>query len=199
MVKRNWLLITRSGSVRRSIIATKMLEDFALSDDLIRIPTDKESLGYVYVYLNSWIGKALLSKNQYGMTVKHIEPNQVARIPIPFFPDLEKKINNVVCETQKLREGAQSYLSQAEESIYTELNLPRLGSSDKDLDDLSRTVKIFDLNSEALDLRLDVSYHLPVLKKIEHNLNELKIKVVNFGDKISSIFMPPPVSKDLIY
>jgi len=92
-IEENWLLITRSGSIGRCLIVTKPLERYVLSDDLIRIvPKNENNVGYLYAYFNTWMGQAFLTKDQYGSTVKHIEPHHVANIPIPKIPELEEEI-----------------------------------------------------------------------------------------------------------
>jgi len=73
-IKKDWILITRSGTIGRVLIIMKYLENFVLSDDLIRIVPKENNFGYLYAFLNTWIGQTFLTKDQYGATVKHIEP-----------------------------------------------------------------------------------------------------------------------------
>ena len=122
-IEENWLLITRSGTIGRSLITTKLLGNFVLSDDLIRIiPKSSDSIGYLHAYLNTWLGQAFLTKDRYGATVKHIEPHHVTSIPIPFIPEIEEEISQKVLEAHRLREEAQNKFLEAEEMIYSELS-----------------------------------------------------------------------------
>lgn len=194
IIKEGWLLITRSGTIGRTLIATKYLENFVLSDDLIRIvPKENEYYGYLYAYLNTWIGQAFLTKDQYGATVKHIEPHHVANIPIPRIPDLEDKINQKILEAHRLREEAQEFLLKAEEMIYSELGLPKIDEDDVEYfgGELGRLVKAFEVKASELDYRLDASYHVPIIKQIEKNLSESGIKIEILGSKLKKIFIPP--------
>ncbi len=191
-IKKNWLLITRSGTIGRLIIATKYLENFVLSDDLIRVVPKENNYGFLYVYLNTWIGQTFLTKDQYGATVKHIEPHHVANIPIPRIPDLEEEINQKILEAHKLREKAQELLLKAEEMIYSELGLPKINEDDVEYfgGELGRLVKAFDVKASELDYRLDASYHAPILMKIKEYLSSSKYQLAKLGKVIDRIFIP---------
>ncbi len=192
-IKNNWILITRSGTIGRCLITTKLLEQFVLSDDLIRIvQKDQNNVGYLYAYLNTWIGQAFLIKDKYGATVKHIEPHHVASIPIPRIPELEEEINQKIIEAHRLREEAQELLLNAEEMLYSELGLPEIDEDDVEYfgGEKGRIVKSFEIKASDLNLRLDVSYHLPILQQIEENLSKSKFEDMKFGKVIEKIFIP---------
>lgn len=192
-IKHNWILITRSGSIGRCIIATNLLEESVLSDDLIRIvPKNDINLGYLYAYLNTWIGQAFLIKDRYGATVKHIEPHHVANIPVPYIPNLEDEINQKIFQAHSLREEAQELLLKAEEMIYLELGLPEISEDDVEYfgGEKGKVIKTFEIKASELNLRLDVSYHLPILQQIEVNLSKSRFKDTKFGEVIDKIFIP---------
>ncbi|HEC88938.1 MAG TPA: hypothetical protein ENI52_06460 [Thermoplasmata archaeon] len=198
LVKENWLLITRSGTIGRCLISTKYLENFVLSDDLIRIiPNDNRIVGYLYAYLNTWIGQAFLTKDRYGATVKHIEPHHVTNIPTPRIPDLEEEINQKILEAHKLREEAQELLLKAEETIYSALGLPKIDEDDVEYfgGEIGRFVKAFEVKASELDYRLDASYHVPILRLIKKNLKEQenkgKFRLKRLGDGIAKVFDLP--------
>ncbi|MCW3130488.1 MAG: restriction endonuclease subunit S [Methanophagales archaeon] len=192
-IKENWILITRSGSVGRCLITSKPLKRYVLSDDLIRIvPKDETKEGYLYAYLNTWIGQAFLIKDQYGSTVKHIEPHHVANILIPRIPELEEEINQKILEAHRLREEAQELLLKAEDMLYSELGLPEISEEDVEYlgGEEGKIVKSFEIKASELNLRLDASYHLPIIRQIEKNLGEINMDGQVLGNKIS-IFIPP--------
>jgi type I restriction enzyme S subunit len=192
-IKKNWLLITRSGSVGRTLISTELLTEQVLSDDLIRIiPKGDNNIGYLYAYFNTWIGQAFLIKDQYGATVKHIEPHHVSGIPVPYIPDIMGKVNEKILEAHKLREEAQISLIKAEEMIYSALGLPKFNDDDVEYygGEEGRLIKSFELDAKELSLRLDASYHTPILQIINKNLSQAKFKVSNLGSLIDDIFIP---------
>lgn len=204
----NWLLITRSGTVGRNIISTKFLEKYALSDDLIRvIPSKDTAYGYIYAYLNTWMGQAFLSKNKYGSSIKHIEPHHVETIPIPRIQDsdFETKLHRGIQKVYKLREEAQDLLTQAEEKLYSKIglkevdedNVPYIGG------EIGKLVNAFEIDSVQLNNRYDASYHIPIITQIETHLNEADCDVYNLRDYIKKIIIPPrfkrPYVKDPKY
>lgn len=197
-VKKNWLLITRSGSVGRTLITNSLLEKYCISDDIIRFIPKKEHLnilGYIYAWLNTKYGQALLTKNLYGATVKHIEPRHIAELPIPRIPeDKEREIHESIIKAHKLREEAQKMLMEAEELFYKELKLPRL---DEELieyfgGEKGREVKAFTIKSSELEDRLDAGYYVPIFKAIVETLKEKRNYDISYlGSLVENIFIPP--------
>ncbi len=95
------LLVTRSGSVGRCVYVNKTLEEYAVSDDVIRLVLlhDKYS-GYVYAFLRTKVGQALMTTNQYGAVIKHIEPKHLENVPIPIpSTKLREKIHNLIVQS----------------------------------------------------------------------------------------------------
>ena len=132
IVQPNWILITRSGTIGRCLISTDIFKNSVLSDDLIRIIPKKDSnFGYLYAYLNTWMGQAYLTKNQYGATVKHIEPHQIVESPVPRIDEIEKEVHSKIIESFKLREETQHLLIKAENCLYSELKLPIIDETEQ--------------------------------------------------------------------
>jgi len=189
------ILITQSGTPGRCLLVNRLFKDKVVSPNVIRIVPNKEgykAVGYIYAYLNTWIGQAFLTKDQYGATVKHIEPHHVAKIPVPRIPDLEEKINKKILEAHKLREEAQELLLKAEEMIYSELGLPKIDEDDIEYfgGEIGKLVKAFEIKASELDYRLDASYHAPILRKIKECLFLSKYRLIKFGEAIDRIFIP---------
>lgn len=191
-VKENWILITRSGTIGRCLITNRLIEKYVLSDDLIRIAPEDDS-GYLYAYLQTWIGQTFLTKNKYGSTVKHIEPDHVKKIPIPDIPKIKNKLNKDIKKVFQLRLEAQELLIEADKMIYSKLKLPKISeddveywSNDKDY----RKIKAFDIKFSELNLRFDVSYHIPILRNIKNFLNDSKHPNSKLGKVIEDIFIP---------
>ncbi len=195
-VDNKWLIITKSGTIGRILLTNSLYKNFILSPDLIRFVPNEigfKILGYLYAYLNTWIGQAFLTKDQYGATVKHIEPHHVANIPIPRIPDLEEKINEKILEAHKLREEAQELLLNAEEMIYSELGLPKIDEDDVEYfgGEIGRLVKAFEVKASELDYRLDASYHVPIAHLVISNLQKAKSGYIKKLKDIANSFVPP--------
>lgn len=196
-VKSGYLLISQSGTIGRITIATKYLERFIISPNPIRVVVGDNLKGYIYAFLSSWIGQALIKSPQYGITVKHILPHHLYNIPIPRIPDLEEKINQKILKAHKLREEAQELLLKAEEMIYSELGLPKINEDNVEYFDgeIGRLVKAFEVKASELDYRLDASYHAPILRLIKENLerteNGGKFYLKRLGNGIARVFHLP--------
>ena len=193
IVDSGWIFVTQSGSVGRILISTKFMKNVAVSEHVIRvIPLKKTPLGYLYAYLSSKIGQSLLLKNIFGGVVDEIEPNHVGSLPTPRIPELEEEINQKILEAHRLREEAQELLLKAEEMLYSELGLPEIDEDDVEYfgGEKGRIVKSFEIKVSELNLRLDASYHLPILQQIEANLSKSRFKDTKFGNVIDKIFIP---------
>jgi len=192
-IKPDWILVTRSGSVGRVLIANKLLSKAAISEHVIRIvPTPQTPIQYLYAYLNSRIGQPLLIKDIFGGVVDEIEPNHIANIPIPRIPDLEEEINQKILQAHRLREEAQELLLKAEEMIYSELGLPKIDEDDVEYfgGEIGRLVNAFEVKASELDYRLDASYHVPILRKIKEYLSSSKYRLIKLEKVIDRIFIP---------
>ena len=192
-IEKDWILVTRSGSVGRLMISNSILTEFILSDDIIRvIPNSEFPFGYIYAYLNTWIGQAFLTKTNYGGPIKHIEPHHVASIPIPILEeDIMKKVNKKILKAHKMREEAQIKLAKAEELFYQELGLPRIDKDDVKYfgGEAGKKVKAFTVKASELDLRFDASYHMPIIRVVHKNMSD--ISTIMLGKIIERIFIPP--------
>lgn len=190
------ILITQSGSVGRSILVNDLFKGIAISPNTIRyIPKEEyhDKIGYIYAWINTKFGQALITKNLYGITVKHIEPHHIADLPIPRLPEIEDEINNLILKAHKLREEAQRKLLEAEKLFYKELNLPKIDEDSVEYygGEKGKEVKAFTIKASELNDRLDASYHIPLAHKVEKILeNNIKGKV-KLLDEVSHSFVPP--------
>jgi hypothetical protein len=88
MVKQGDILVTRSGTVGRATLAHVAHEDTLISDDLLRVtPNRDEDWGWIYGFLRSPQGRAMMGAAQYGHIIKHLEPSHLEQLPIPMVRD----------------------------------------------------------------------------------------------------------------
>jgi type I restriction enzyme, S subunit len=163
-VKRNWLLVTRSGSVGRVTIANELVSRSAISEHVIRIRTDASTpVGYLHAFLTSKIGKPLIMRNIFGGVVDEIEPRHLSGIPIPRIGSLERMINTRMLEAHNLRIEAQKSLLESQRLLLSELGLPSLEDDGEFLGDTTQAeARAFETKASLLDARLDASYHTPL-------------------------------------
>ena len=61
-VKENTLLVSRSGSIGNTIYVDKVLREFAITEDALRvIPYENKNIGLLYFYFISEYGKSVIS------------------------------------------------------------------------------------------------------------------------------------------
>lgn len=189
-VREGWILASCSGSVGRCVLATKRLEPYFLTHDLIRIVPQIRN-GYLYAFLSSWLGQALLQKDQYGSTVQHLEPHHVESVPVPLLPEAEQQwIHDQVMEAYKLRDEANDLLDKAEELFYNELGLPHFDEN-KALYLEGSKPKAFTVRASELKGRFDASFHVPIAKAAIEQMKQGKYPLVRLGDLAERIFIPP--------
>ena len=202
-VKLGWLLVSASGSVGRLVLATKRLEKYFLTHDLLRIKPSAWPLhGYVYAYLSSWIGQALISKDQYGSAIKHLEPHHLSGVPVPLLPIKEQqKIHDEILRAYMLRDEANELLDKADAILHSELGLPHFDESLVPyLPAPSRPKtnraemphpKAFSIKACELNERFDASYHVPVARTVAKLLNKGLAKPVRLNTLTADIVVAP--------
>jgi len=201
-VRPGWILVTRSGTVGRCVIVGKRLATFAITDDAIRIQAKAAPIGYLYAYLSTWIGQALLRKDEYGGSIKHLEPHHLAGVPVPLLPDGEQQaIHYEIMRAYNLRDEANKLLDEADELLHQELGLPRfdeslvpyLSSSPHPQTHRPEMPhpKAFTVCASGLSDRLDASYHVPIARTAIELLHRGKYTPIHLGRLTDDIRIPP--------
>lgn len=128
MIKKNWILLSCSGTIGNVVFTNNDFEGKIGTHDLIRIiPSDNEvKRGFLFAYLKSRFGYALLTQSGYGGVVKHIDPGQIKDLPIPVFKvEKQNLIHQLIIDAELLREEGTNLLSETDEAFTNELNLDR--------------------------------------------------------------------------
>lgn len=193
-VKKGQLLLTCSGTVGLCAMVGAALDGQVLSHDIIRIDCkDSETTGYLYAFLKTPIGKAVVQTSEYGAVVSHIEPKHLESIPIPRLPGaVKKQIHDLICRSYDLRDEAISLLSEAEKLLYNSLDLPPLADLRPVYFDNSLKLRSYEVNLSQLEKRLDASYHLPIVNAILQRLRVKSSRIAALGEtQISSRIILP--------
>ena len=93
-VEDGWILITCSGSVNLGSVffATDFMTNFFMTHDMIRVvPKDDTLEGYLYAYLDSWVGRSIMLHNEFRVGIDHIEPEQIEDMPVVLPPQEKRK------------------------------------------------------------------------------------------------------------
>jgi type I restriction enzyme S subunit len=203
--KPGWLLVTASGTVGRMVLVTERLSKYFLTHDLIRIvPNESPYGGYLYAYLSSTIGQALIGKDQYGSAIKHLEPHHLAGVPVPLLPEeIQAEIHAKIMRAYALRDEANALLDEADELLHEKLCLPRFDESLVPYLPLPQTPRLpanrpemphpkaFSVKVSEIEDRFDASFHVPVAKTAINLLHKSKYVSVQLGQITADIIVAP--------
>ena len=107
-VNPNQILVTCSGTVGRVILAYRAHTNFAISSDLLRIDVqgDPSVRSYLYVFLRSEFGRAMMEGSGYGSIIKHLRPDHLEEMPVPMVGSIRSSIHEQVEHAFMLRDEA---------------------------------------------------------------------------------------------
>lgn len=92
IVNRDWVLITRSGTIGNVSYIFPVLDRYGATDDAIRVvvkSNSKITSKYLYAFLASKFGKKCIQKDIFGSVIQHINEEQLGNILMPIF-DIDK-------------------------------------------------------------------------------------------------------------
>lgn len=172
IVSEGTLLISRSGTVGRVVVATADLAGAVVTEDAIRVVRhDANYKGLLHAFLLSDAGQFLLTRSKSGSVVEHIYEADVSTLPLPLLPKaLRREMTQLVDEACKLRVKANSLLCEAEEDVQRSCFLPDLQEfGPRPSCDGSAECMTFTASSGERfvpqrgygELRLDATYHEP--------------------------------------
>ena len=133
MIQKDWILLSCSGSIGRTVYTNEDFEGQIGTHDLIRIipNEDKVPSGYLYAFLSSKHGFSLLTQGTYGGVIQHIEPHHIADLPVPLLPDAEQQqIHEQIEEASRLRVEANRALREARGKLLDACQLKPLTTDD---------------------------------------------------------------------
>jgi type I restriction enzyme S subunit len=119
-LQKGMILMTCSGTIGSLAYVNQDFLGAVGSPDLLRIVIDPQLAppGFVFCFLNSNLGKALILKGAYGGVIQHIEIPYIRSIPIPRLEvSIERDIHMLVEQVAKLRGQANTLLEQAKNEI----------------------------------------------------------------------------------
>lgn len=191
-VKEGTILISRSGTIGNLTMVNKTLSRFLVSEHAIRIIA-KESPGYLYSYLSTKTGQALIKGNVYGAVVDQIEPEHLATIEIPNPPnEIKKSIHNKIINSFQHRDMSNELITEAETILIQELKLPTLEKMNPNYYNQEAEFINFSVASNFLENRFDGSYHIPIINSIIDCLldNAEKILPLENNELTQRIILP---------
>ena len=161
-------LVSRSGTIGRMAYVRPEMSGMWATEDAIKIVPDPSLVkpGYLYAFLSGRFGQPLLAGGTYGAIVQHIEPQHVARVPVPLAPeDVQAEVHGLVTEAAAMRTAASAELRAVIREIEEAAGLPPINRwSSVESPDTSL------VRASALGGRMDglfhSSYHRAVLEPL---------------------------------
>jgi type I restriction enzyme S subunit len=204
LVRPGTLLMSRSGTVAIPVLVNKRLARYAATDDAIRISPGNLCPGYLYAFLSTWIGRASVSKSQYGIAVKHLEAHHLISVECPVLPDIEQQaIHLEIQKAYDMRDEANDQLDDADEMLHRALGLPRfdvnlipyLTAHNPGPKKPNRPAmphpKAFSVSALIMGERFDASFHDPVARTAIQWLGKSKFELARLGDLANEIVVAP--------
>jgi len=123
LLKRGWVLITRSGTVGRTCLVWHNFEGYAASEHILRVIPDEGQVdaGYLYAFLSSPYGYEQMVRFRHGSVIDEITDAQLKKVAVPL-PERgkQRQIGDKVrlayekrSEALRLEDKAQEILMQA--------------------------------------------------------------------------------------
>lgn len=134
-VKRDWILVTCSGTLGKIAYTNNNYIDKILTHDLLRVVPNNRTIkrGTVYAFLSSIYGYYQITLSRFGGVVKHINAKQAGDILIPIFPDsLQQQTDDLIASASLLREDASVLLKDAHKMFCEKTGLGHLSTEDYD-------------------------------------------------------------------
>ncbi len=177
------LTLTCSGTVGNVSMVSTTLEDKVFSQNMIRL-CGYTYLGYIYAFLKTKEGRAIITSNNYGAVIKHIDPEHLDNIPIPNAPEfIKKEIHELVIKSYDLRDESNDLIDKAEKILYEELQLKPIEELETEYFDNSVDLRNYTTKLSDLRLRLDGSFHIPVVQAILKQIKKNAKEVMKIGDE----------------
>lgn len=103
-----WILVTCSGTVGNVIISYSAHAHSVISHDLLRvqIEDDPSLRSYVYTFLRTRFGRAMMQGTHYGNVIKHLEVSHLEQIPVPVMARLRDEIHERIGDLFATRDEA---------------------------------------------------------------------------------------------
>lgn len=184
-VKKKWILISCSGTIGNTVFTNEDFEGKTASQHVMRVIPDARKIepGYLFAFLSSRLGFALLTQGTYGAVIQHIEPHHITDLPIPLLPEQQRQeIHRLVEEAARLRVEGNKYLQIAKNSIESKFNT--VAREDK-----FRAKPVSIHRIKDFQDRVDAHFHLNEIE-IETALMKSGLKFLKLQDLLLDVFIP---------
>lgn len=124
ILKKGWVLISRSGTIGNMAYVRDDMEGLAGSEHIMRVVADENKIlsGYLYTFLSSPMGQSLIKLGTFGSVIDTISPEFISNLPIPRLETkLEEQIHYLIEQASDLRVQANALLKKSQDRFYKEV------------------------------------------------------------------------------
>ncbi|MBZ5564694.1 MAG: restriction endonuclease subunit S [Acidobacteriia bacterium] len=124
LVKKDWILVTRSGTIGRTCYVWHNFENYAASEHILRIiPRETETdPAYLYAFLSSRYGYEQIIRFRHGSVIDEITDEQLKKVIVPLpEPRRQKEIGEKVRLAYEKRAEALRLEDEAQEMLIREI------------------------------------------------------------------------------
>ena len=183
-------LVSRSGTIGRTAYVRREMSGMWATEHAIKIVPDPERIrpGYLYAFLSGAYGQPLLTGGSYGAIVQHIEPQHVARTPVPLAPDdVQEEAHRLVTQAAEMRTAASGELRAVIREIERAAGLAPIDRwSSVESPDTSPVL------ASALGGRMDGLFHSGYHRAVLEPLRALPAaRRTTVGELAERVFQPP--------
>lgn len=105
VIRRNWLLMTCSGTIGRVFHVPKRLDGWVATHDLIRIAPKEGMVGYLFAWCMTDAARTQVLAHTHGGQIDHVTAEQVGSMLVPMLPFKEaRELDRAVLRALKARE-----------------------------------------------------------------------------------------------
>jgi type I restriction enzyme S subunit len=184
-----WTLISCSGTVGNTVYVRPDMDGMTGSQHIMRVAPKGDTIpsGYLYTFLSSSLGYALVTRGIYGGLIQHIEPAHIADLPIPRLdPATEQRIHGLIERAAALRVAANEELRSIRYDITMTLDLATDFSARYDH---AYATGCKHLNDTAS--RLDAYYYIGYAGQAAEVLQQSSVTKITLAEATTEIFNPP--------
>jgi hypothetical protein len=181
------VVMTRSGANfgDTAVYKGNPPEIYACADCLIIRPTGVSG-GYLSTYLNTEIGRALLTRGAYGMAQPHIAPRYLYTMRVPRLGEnFEQDIDAMVLQAYEREECSKALYTEAEALLLAELGLD-------DLDLSHQPTYMQDYSQAGAAGRWDAEYFQPKYRRAMEIMGQSRKTIDDVARLVKRRFEPRP-------
>lgn len=117
------ILTPARGSLGKVALASPQFYNWAISDNMMQILSYESCCGYLYIFLNTDYGRALIRRFTYGGVVDAIEPLHLRQVPVPLLKQrgIQQQINDLALLANETRYEAYRLERQALQCLQDEV------------------------------------------------------------------------------